>query len=456
MKIRLRLALLSILCSTLALVVCGTLLMRASAKNSVQSAQDNALAELSMLNTSFTNAVTAADGAGLSDTAKRSLVVYVFRNYAEASLGGSQYALLQDGKTLFNNSGYALDMLLAGAAHSGVTVDGEQLFIATAETELMDERCQVYLMRNVTSVYEKIAQLRIQFMIICLGALVVSAAVILIVTFRALRPLKALEAGAAAMMNGDYGARIPVHGHDEIATVSESFNRMADSVQRHIGAVTATAEERKMLLGALTHELKTPMTAIIGYAESLERARLTEAQKAKATSYIFREGRRLERLTQKMIRLITLTDGEDIERRDMPAKEWFGMVAETLSESTARQGVALRFEADGAHSLIDPDLMASVLINLVDNACAAGAKNITIQASGMVLSVSDDGRGIPADIIEKVTQPFFMADKSRSRRQGNSGLGLALVSRIAELHHAALHIESHEGIGTTVQFTFSQ
>ena len=258
------------------------------------------------------------------------------------------------------------------------------------------------------------------------------------------------------MAGGQYGVRIRVRGHDEIAIVSESFNRMADSVQRHIDAVTATAEERRLLLGALTHEIKTPMTAIIGYAESLERARLTEAQKLKATAYIFREGRRLERLTQKMMRLITLTGGEDIACRATSAKELFGMVEETLSESTARQGVTLRFFEDGAHYPADPDLMASVLINLVNNACAAGAKNITTQASGMVLSVSDDGCGIPAEMIGKVTQPFFMADKSRSRRQGNSGLGLALVSRIAELHHARLTIQSQEGNGTTVMFTFPQ
>ena len=132
------------------------------------------------------------------------------------------------------------------------------------------------------------------------------------------------------------------------------------------------------------------------------------------------------------------------------------MVEETLTESTARQGALIRFTESGAQYCMDADLMASVLINLVDNACAAGAKHVTVEAADHVLTVSDDGCGIPAEIIDRVTQPFFMADKARSRKQGNAGLGLALVSRIAELHHAALHIESSEGRGTKVMFTFPQ
>ena len=456
MKIRLRLALLSILCAASALIVCGTLLMRASAKSSVTSAKDNALAELSMIETSFRSAVSSAGGASLSDTAKDSMLVYLFRDYAEGSMVTSRYALMREGETLYNNSGYALDALLAGEAQRDVSIDGRRLFAAGIETRLLGESSHIYILRDVTSVYEGIAALRARFTLICLAALLASAAVIVLVTFRALRPLEALTAGAAAMMNGDYAARIPVRGRDEIAVVSEGFNRMADAVERHIDEVTATAEERRMLLGALTHELKTPMTAIIGYAESLERARLNPAQREKAVSFIFREGRRLERLTQKMMRLITLTDGEEIECRDTPASELFAMVEETLTGSAAHQGATLRFCGDGARYAVDPDLMASVLINLVDNACAAGAKNVTVRAEERVLSVTDDGCGIPADIIEKVAQPFFMADRARSRRRGSAGLGLALVSRIAALHGARLTIESGEGGGTTVQFIFPQ
>ena len=211
-----------------------------------------------------------------------------------------------------------------------------------------------------------------------------------------------------------------------------------------------------MLIGALTHEMKTPLTAIIGYAESLDRAKLSEAQREEAVSFIHRESKRLERLTQKMMQLVTLTDGADIAFRDVSARELFDMAEKTLETIAARHGTELRFVESGERFSIDADLIAGVLINLVDNACSAGAKHVTVSAKERELSVSDDGCGIPQEIIDKVAQPFFRADKSRSRRGGHAGLGLALAERVAQLHGARLLIESREGSGTTVSLRFDE
>ncbi len=461
MKIRHRLSLLFVLCSTISLLLCGTLLLRASAKSTVRSAQDNALSELAMLETSFSSAVAKSMGTEIADAARRSLLVYVFQSYAENTFSGSQYVLKRGSETLYNNSGYAPDAILGDLERNTVTWQKEKLFAAVTETELLRERYQIYLVRNMTSVYDSIEKLQLQFAVICLLSVLVSAALILHVTSRTLCPLKQLEKGAAAMAAGAYHARIPLPESvltrmDEIATVSKSFNHMADAVERQIEAVTAVAEERKMLIGALTHEMKTPMTAIIGYAESLDRAKLTEEQREEAVSFIHREAKRLERLTQKMMQLITLTDGEDIVLQDVSARQLFDETEKTLEAVADRYDAVLRYMENGEHFAADADLIAGVLINLVDNACSAGAKHITISAEENVLSVSDDGRGIPQEIIGKVTQPFFRADKARSRKGGHAGLGLALAARIAKLHQAQLIIESTEEKGTTVSLIFSR
>lgn len=461
MKIRHRLSLLFVLCSTMSLLLCGTLLLRASAKSTVRSAQDNALSELAMLETSFSSAVAKSMGTEIADAARRSLLVYVFQSYAENTFSGSQYVLKRGSETLYNNSGYAPDAILGDLERNTVTWQKEKLFAAVTETELLRERYQIYLVRNMTSVYDSIEKLQLQFAVICLLSVLVSAALILHVTSRTLCPLKQLEKGAAAMAAGAYHARIPLPESvltrmDEIATVSKSFNHMADAVERQIEAVTAVAEERKMLIGALTHEMKTPMTAIIGYAESLDRAKLTEEQREEAVSFIHREAKRLERLTQKMMQLITLTDGEDIVLQDVSARQLFDETEKTLEAVAGRYDAVLRYMENGEHFAADADLIAGVLINLVDNACSAGAKHITISAEENVLSVSDDGRGIPQEIIGKVTQPFFRADKARSRKGGHAGLGLALAARIAKLHQAQLIIESTEEKGTTVSLIFSR
>ncbi|MBQ3480052.1 MAG: HAMP domain-containing histidine kinase [Clostridia bacterium] len=461
MKIRHRLSLLFVLCSTISLLLCGTLLLRASAKSTVRSAQDNALSELAMLETSFSSAVAKSMGTEIADAARRSLLVYVFQSYAENTFSGSQYVLKHGRETLYNNSGYAPDAILGDLERNTVTWQKEKLFAAVTETELLRERYQIYLVRNMTSVYDSIEKLQLQFAVICLLSVLVSAALILHVTSRTLCPLKQLEKGAAAMAAGAYHARIPLPESvltrmDEIATVSKSFNHMADAVERQIEAVTAVAEERKMLIGALTHEMKTPMTAIIGYAESLDRAKLTEEQREEAVSFIHREAKRLERLTQKMMQLITLTDGEDIVLQDVSARQLFDETEKTLEAVADRYDAVLRYMENGEHFAADADLIAGVLINLVDNTCSAGAKHITISAEENVLSVSDDGRGIPQEIIGKVTQPFFRADKARSRKGGHAGLGLALAVRIAKLHQAQLIIESTEEKGTTVSLIFSR
>ena len=459
MKIRTRLSLLFVLCSTVSLLLCGVLLLCASAKTTIRSVENNAVSELNMLTTSFSSAANKSMDRDSTDAVRRSLAVYVFQSYAENALSESQYILKRGGETLYNNSGWAPDAILGGLGQNTVTWQGEKLFVACTETDLMREGYQIYLIRNMTSVYDSISNLRRQFALICVLAVFFSAALILWTTSRMLRPLKTLEKEAAAMANGEYRGRIALSERslkrkDEIATVSDSFNRMADAVEQHIDAVTAVAEERKMLIGALTHEMKTPMTAIIGYADLLERAKLSTAQSEEAITFIHREAMRLERLTQKMMQLVTLTDGEGIELKEVSAKQLFSMAEKTLGTIATRHGAALRYMENGERFAADPDLIVGVLVNLVDNACSAGAKHVTVAAGENRLSVADDGCGIPKEILDKVTQPFFRADKARSRRGGHAGLGLALVQRVAERHRARLLIESEAGQGTTVSLVF--
>ena len=454
MKIRLRLALISILLIALSLAVCGTLLLNTAAKSSIRAAEDGAKTELNLLCTSYQNVLQDVSDNSLSETARRSLALYLFRQYISIN---SQFILIRNGETLYNNSDYAVDVLLDGETEKTVTLERKTLFLAAAEeVQAQSGNYQVFLVRDVTSVYDSIHTLTLQSIAICVGAFLLSAVVIMFATFRALRPLKQLQQGAAAIAGGVYSERIVLSGHDEITELSASFNKMADAVEQHINAVTATAEERKLLLGALTHELKTPMTSIIGYSESLQKTKLTPEQRADAVAYINRECSRLERLTQKMMRLITLTGGEEIALSDTPAAALFSAVEQTLQDTATRQQVSLSFADSGAHFFLDLDLMASVLINLVDNACSADAKQICVTADDDTISVVDDGCGIAPEILARVTQPFFRADKARGRAQGHAGLGLALVSRILELHHATLEIESTLGEGTIMRICFRQ
>ena len=139
MKIRTRLSLLFILCSTVSLLLCGFLLLRTSAKSTIRSAENNAISELGMLKTSFSSAASKALDAGSSDAVRRSLLVYVFNSYADETFSGSQYVLKRGEETLYNNSGYAPDALLGDLEQNTVIWQGEKLFAAVTETELARE-----------------------------------------------------------------------------------------------------------------------------------------------------------------------------------------------------------------------------------------------------------------------------------------------------------------------------
>ena len=127
MKIRLRLALVSIALIALSLSVCGTLLLSTAAKSSVSAAEENALTELSMLETSYQNVLRDVSDSTMSETAQRSLALFLFRQYLSAD---SQFVLIRNGETLFNNSGYAVETLLGGAESETVELGGKRLFLA--------------------------------------------------------------------------------------------------------------------------------------------------------------------------------------------------------------------------------------------------------------------------------------------------------------------------------------
>ena len=169
--------------------------------------------------------------------------------------------------------------------------------------------------------------------------------------------------------------------------------------------------------------------------------------------YIFREGRRLENLSRKLLDMFVLEkDGVALRETEMSA--FLNRAAGVLRPALERDGVCLEVRAQPGTALIEPDLMASVCLNLLDNARKAVSRggHILLEGSssedGYTVSVTDDGRGIAPEDLRWITEPFYMADKSRSRAQGGAGLGLTVCQRIVTLHGAALEFESEPGRGT--------
>ncbi len=219
----------------------------------------------------------------------------------------------------------------------------------------------------------------------------------------------------------------------------------------------AINEAQRQLIGSMSHELKTPLTAIKGYSETLLGVKLSKEQEEKALGYIHQESGRLSRLSEKMMELTKLYEPEcKVELQEFPVEKLFGAVEDSVRHRLTETGIALVREGDyqGKRKCLDADLMTSFLINLINNSImASGAgSHIYLGADSHSLWVRDEGCGIPPEEVDKVRKAFYRVDKSRSRKSGNMGLGLALCEQIAAVHHGHMEIESKVGEGTKISF----
>lgn len=286
--------------------------------------------------------------------------------------------------------------------------------------------------------------------VVVLGA---AALVTALLAVRLTRPLAVLTEAGAQIAAGDYARRTALHTGDEIETLSRSFDAMADAVQEKIADLQADVQRREDFVGAFTHELKTPMTSIIGYADILATMQTDPAEQREAAAAIAHEGRRLEALSHKLLALLGLSE-EALTLTAVPLDSLWPRLRAACPSAVLQTPPPPAPIVAG-----DADLLLDLLCNLVQNAVRAAAPGSPValycsqSGDAVTLTVADTGCGIPPEELPRITEPFYMVDKSRARRQGGSGLGLALCQRIAAAHVSALQIESEPGKGTRVSVT---
>lgn len=227
-------------------------------------------------------------------------------------------------------------------------------------------------------------------------------------------------------------------------------------LEASISNLEDVANRREEFIASFAHELKTPLTAIIGYADMLRSKEMSPKSRFTAAGYIFSEGKRLEALSLKLMDII-VAGKQGFDMRVYEVGYFIRSIAAVTVPSLSNDGITLDMRWEPGEIRVEPDLFKTLMINLVDNARKASKKNDTIELygkaenGGYALYVRDHGRGMKKEELSKITEPFYMIDKSRSRAQNGAGLGLALCQRIAELHGTALEYESEPGRGTTVR-----
>ena len=209
------------------------------------------------------------------------------------------------------------------------------------------------------------------------------------------KPLDKLTKATKKLAEGELSYRADIRTGDEIGQLSESFDAMAQKLEENVEQLQDAMHRQEEFMGSFAHEMKTPMTSIIGYADHLRPV-------------------------------------------------------------YTKNDIGIECSGDEGECLLEPELVKSLLINLVDNARKAlghgGLIRISSQLTdtGCIIRVRDNGPGIPPEAIAHLTEAFYRVDKSRSRAQGGAGLGLALCSDIARLHNGSIEFESSRETGTCV------
>ena len=260
------------------------------------------------------------------------------------------------------------------------------------------------------------------------------------------RPLSQLADAAAKLADGDYAAPLPAAKNDEMNALIRAFSRMSAAIDERETALRTQAEERQALIDALAHEMRTPLTAILGGARLLQQSRLSGSQQSELLDTMAREASRLSTMDERLL-LLTRLDHE------APVFAPFDSQAMAREALSVFDGV--RLEGDGAVFVGERELTILLLRNLVVNAQRAGGKEavrVTLHPDGF--DVTDYGCGMTKEQIARAFEPFYKADKARTRSAGGAGLGLPLCRKIARLHHGKLHMESEIGRGTRVCYRF--
>ena len=272
-------------------------------------------------------------------------------------------------------------------------------------------------------------------------------------------PLEKLAGITMNIASGNYNERIKIKTRDEIGILAEQFNSMAAEIKNKIDELEKQSERKQRFIDSLIHELRTPMTSIIGYADFLRSTKYDEAISYKGLSYINSEGKRVLELVKKLLDMILLQKSElDFKMQNiMPI---FEEVKDTLGIKLNEKKIELAIKGEDFEFYIDRDLFKEVVINLVDNSINASedGDKITLGAKSAdgckIVYVEDEGKGIPHSELEKITEPFYRIEKSRSRKEGGLGLGLSICDEIIKSHHGRLKIESTPGRGTRVEIIF--
>jgi signal transduction histidine kinase len=337
-----------------------------------------------------------------------------------------------------------------------VLVDGNYFVHTAAPFNIQNVTIFIESYRNVTVLFDTRAEQHRNCITLTIIMLVIGTGVVLLVSSWLTKPIQQLSKASKQFAAGDFSKRVKIHSQDEIGELAKDYNIMAEQLEVLVQELKSAADRQELFVSSFAHELKTPLTSIIGYADMLRSKIMEPEQILLSANYIYEEGRRLETLSMKLMELIILKNDTLIFKK-VNAVSFLNSVAQIVQPILEREKITFLVSSEQAQIYIDPDLLKTVCLNLIDNARKSINESGIIKLSGKLepsgysITVSDNGCGVEEAELSRITEAFYTVDKSRARSQGGVGLGLSICSEIIQLHEAKLDFVSQFGEGTSAR-----
>lgn len=464
MKFSSKLLLWTIIVMAIALGISGFYFVNYVFETSLEREAGQALDENSILSFAFETA--ALNVPAKYDVLQDNTVEQIAANLETRGQNTSRMLRLSDEKKniLYASDGFETNEELlkhtdaVTKTYRTIFLNGHYYIQTGSMVNALDRVLYLETLRDVSEVFNerelgfKVYQ-RVTILMLVLGTIIMH-----LISSLLTKPIRLLTKATKRMAAGDYGYRAQQISDDELGHLTLDFNQMAEALEENINKLEDEIQAKEDFVGAFAHELKTPLTAIIGYADLLRSRKLDEEKSFLSANYIYTEGKRLEAMSIRLLDIMVSRHGQ-VQFQEVTAESLFLYLKNMFRNNESMKFV---YTYEQAQVWAESNMIITVLINLLDNACKASEPGSTIEIlgkkeeNGYRFMVSDHGIGIPEQELQKITKAFYMVDKSRSRSRNGAGLGLSLCTEILSLHKSSLEIESVLGKGTSIGFVLPE
>lgn len=278
-------------------------------------------------------------------------------------------------------------------------------------------------------------------------SLIVGTILALLFSSRPLKPLRKVGEAADKIASGDYSTRIHLTGADELVQLSNQFNHMAEE----LGSVEML---RNDFVNNFSHEFKTPIVSIRGFAKMLKRDDLTAEERGEYLDIIINESERLAELSTNVLNLSKIEQQTILtDKKTYNVSEQIRLVIAMLHSKWKDKNITFDFDCGEIEIYANEELMKQVWINLLDNAIKFSPDGETIKirivkkVDGLLFTIKDNGQGMSEETVSHIFDKFYQGDQSHTNI-GN-GLGLPIAKRIIDLHNGHISVYSDKNNGTS-------